>query len=376
MAEPQQPHSRIEWLDALRGFTILLVVSNHVDGFGFGESNGMSSAMSVFLLFRMPLFFFISGFLAYRSRLAWDGHDFRTMLRKKIRIQIIPTLVFLLAFTLMFHSRTFLSSLGTFMHSPMKGGYWFTLVLLYMFIVYYVFEYVVHRLKLNSFASIVILWFLAMVVCETCFLPRLFPWAMGRRVAYKGWLNTTSIIELMKYFHFFVFGNFFHRYWKEIEETARRSGYMIFIIILAFVSTVEFTQLHLITGPWANISRTMAQYSLLMLAFFSFWYYQDSFSSATLIGRKLQYIGKRTLDIYLIHYFLIPHIPEVGEFFNAHKHTFVLNFTLSMLTALLVVAFCLLISNILRISPFLKKYLFGREEKKKQTSVIVSNHTL
>ena len=28
---------RLEWLDALRGFTMILVVANHVAGLGFGE---------------------------------------------------------------------------------------------------------------------------------------------------------------------------------------------------------------------------------------------------------------------------------------------------------------------------------------------------
>lgn len=364
LIEPSAKKKRIEWLDALRGFTILLVVSNHIDGTGFVEHNAMSSPMSVFLLFRMPLFFFISGFLAYKSGLAWDGRDFSTMLLRKVRIQIVPTLVFLLAFVLIFHPDTFGHTLESYLHSPMKGGYWFTLVLLYMFILYYVFEYIVHRLSLNSLLSTAVLWMLAMAVCETCFLPSHFSWAMGRSVVYTGWLNTTSIIELMKYFHFFIFGSLVHQYWAEIEQTAKRSGYLVFVLIVAFASTVEFTQLHLLTGPWAVITRTLAQYSLLLVAFFSFWFYQQTFSTSTVIGRGLQYIGKRTLDIYLLHYFLIPNLPEVGEFFDAHKQTFVLNFTLSMLTSLLVVAFCLLVSNILRVSPFLKKYLFGREERK------------
>ena len=49
------------WLDALRGFTMILVVSNHVALKSFGMQIRWSAALQFFLLFRMPLFFFISG---------------------------------------------------------------------------------------------------------------------------------------------------------------------------------------------------------------------------------------------------------------------------------------------------------------------------
>ena len=57
---------RLGWLDALRGFTMLLVVTNHVALKSFGMQIRWSAALQFFLLFRMPLFFFISGFLPIR----------------------------------------------------------------------------------------------------------------------------------------------------------------------------------------------------------------------------------------------------------------------------------------------------------------------
>ena len=63
---------RLEWLDALRGFTMFMVVTNHIYGFGFDTNTKYSMFMSVCLLFRMPLFFFISGFLAYKASFSWN----------------------------------------------------------------------------------------------------------------------------------------------------------------------------------------------------------------------------------------------------------------------------------------------------------------
>ena len=87
---------RMEWLDAMRGFTMILVVAYHVAQMGFLQPVKQSSSMSFLMLFRMPLFFFVSGFLAYKASLTWKFETFLSLLGKKIRIQIIPTVVFFL----------------------------------------------------------------------------------------------------------------------------------------------------------------------------------------------------------------------------------------------------------------------------------------
>ena len=45
---------RLEWLDALRGFTMIMVVANHVAGMGFGMAPKISSSMQFLIMFRMP----------------------------------------------------------------------------------------------------------------------------------------------------------------------------------------------------------------------------------------------------------------------------------------------------------------------------------
>ena len=52
---------RIEYLDAIRGFTMLLVVYGHVKLFSFHFLGG--SFNTFFVMISMPLFFFVSGFL-------------------------------------------------------------------------------------------------------------------------------------------------------------------------------------------------------------------------------------------------------------------------------------------------------------------------
>ena len=73
----------------------------------------------------------------------------------------------------------------------------------------------------------------------------------------------------------------------------------------------------------------------------------------------LQYIGTRTLDIYLLHYIFLPRIPAVGEWLNTNKPDFVTGTTLCVALALVVIAFCLITSSLLRISPLFQEHLFG-----------------
>ena len=117
-----KPKSRLEWLDAMGGFTMIMVVMYHVGLQGFDESFKQSASMPFLVLFRMPLFFFISGFLSYKANADWSFSGFRNMMLKKIRIQIIPTVVFFFAFVAITSPSKFGDQVVTNFHSPTKGG--------------------------------------------------------------------------------------------------------------------------------------------------------------------------------------------------------------------------------------------------------------
>ena len=111
---------RIEYIDAMRGFTMILVVYSHVCSMCLGDS--WMGYNDVFYLFRMPCFFFISGWLFDPLR-----GTFCSVAKHKFMVQIVPTLIFLL---LLAPPPLFFSRLGA-----TKGGYWFTFVLFEFFII-------------------------------------------------------------------------------------------------------------------------------------------------------------------------------------------------------------------------------------------------
>ena len=379
---------RLGWLDALRGFTMILVVTNHVALKSFGMQIRWSAALQFFLLFRMPLFFFISGFLAYKASRLWDARTLRELSLKKMRVQLIPTIVFFLLYLAMIPSAPFLDSLQEALASGMKAGYWFTLVLLYMLLTYYLFSYVESKFfrglenhgknhgdrsrenhgdrsmiarteRITRPVPVILLFVVSLCLFETCYLPHYFSWALGYKGEPNAFMNYSSLVEMIRYFPFFLFGTMVHRYWDRAQRLMDSSWFFPVVTVLAVVCTLEVIVWHNLRLAWASLPHTLAMFLLLSVVFMFFRYYHDFFEQ-TRFGLSLQFIGRRTLDIYLLHYFFLPKLPMVGEFFRVNRHNFILDTTASLAIALLVVAFCVLASNILRVSPFLKKYLFGR----------------
>ena len=351
--------ARIEWLDAMRGFTMILVVANHVSQLGFLEHFRYSVSLSFLMIFRMPLFFFISGFLAYRSSFVWNWKNMGALISKKLQVQLIPTFVFFLLWVVLLHDN-FYQTLINGLISSMKGGYWFTISLLYMLIAYYIFSFVESRMRWRSWIPITLLFLFSLVVYETCYLPQHFSWAQGYRGTPNVFLCRTSLVRSMMFFPFFLLGNIVHRYWGQAQKLMDSSWFYPVVIVVAVFSTLEIIFWHTLRMEWQNLPYTIAKFSLLLIVFMYFRYYAPYFSKSTVIGSSLQYIGRRTLDIYLIHFLFIPNLPTIGAFFGTYRHNFVIDTTLSVMMSLLIIAFCIITSNILRISPFLRKYLFGR----------------
>ena len=359
MEQVPQKKQRLEWLDALRGFTMILVVAFHVSSVGFEQNWKYSSSLSFLLLFRMPLFFFVSGFLAYKASRVWNAKTLGQLLCKKLQVQIIPTVVFFFLFNAIIWPN-FWNGVEVNFHLPTKGGYWFTIALLWMFIVYYLFSYIEAKLKIQSWITITILLIVSLCIYETCYLPEHFSWAQGSKHPHPQWLDDTCIIQVMKFFPYFLFGNIVHRYWDKSQRLMDSNWFFPIVVIVVILSTMDVLKWHNLRMEWTNIPSTVAKFGLLIITFMYFRYYKDHFMKFSPIGASLQYIGRRTLDIYLLHFFFLPNIPHIGMFFDKYRHNFVLDTTLSVIIALLIIAFTIITSNILRVNPYFRKYLFGR----------------
>lgn len=345
---------RIEYIDALRGFTMILVVFSHVMVFSFVHHS--SFVNEIFMSFRMPLFFFISGFIGYKAGVEWTGKTWWVMSRKKLMVQLIPTFFFGLIYAYAYCKVDFVA----FMIDDYKLGYWFTIVLLEMFILVFTMNRLLYLYdkKGSRPRKIVALIVLYVILFLSRFIPKYIPSA-------EGIYNILTLDYVSQYFPFFAFGYICSMYkdiFNRILETKYFSAVAIISYTFLFYVRERYIYPNLGRGVFISLLGIVIPLAIgifgLLIVYNTFRTYADSFSSDKRVGRALQYIGKRTLDIYLLHYFFIPYLPQVGRMLKQGNNA-ALELALGGGISLLVIGLCLVVSNIIRTSPILAKYLFG-----------------
>lgn len=304
----------------------------------------------------MPLFFFVSGFLVYKPTFEWSIKKYISLVAKKVRIQLLPTIIFFILCVSIRHENIFVTMVE-FLSTPAKGGYWFTWSLLHLFLFYYTIQIVLNKFsksrKIKWDTVFIIFWCIAVLLYFMLFMPSKFNFNTP-------FWDYSSLTQTIKYLQFFIVGILARHYWGQIENIFDSKNFSLFIIIISVVCSLECLKFHNFSLPVEHVIRLVAIYSLVIIVLMFFRFYKDSFSRNTIIGQSLQYIGTRTLDIYLIHFILLPVLPSIGSFLSLYRPNFLLEIVLSLSVSLIVIGGCLIISNILRVSPILSKYLFGR----------------
>lgn len=359
----QLPKKRIEYIDALRGLTMILVVFSHVEmtSFGFETPTFINS---LFMSFRMPLFFWVSGFIAYRANIEWNWSTWWAMSKKKMLIQLIPTFTFGLIYAYAY----FNSDFTTFITHNGKLGYWFTIALLEIFLIVYTTNVLLYNNnpKVHRKRMLVALIILSGVLFIAKIALKIIP-------SLNEIGNILTLHHSFNYFQYFAFGYICSMY-KEVFNKILESKIFSTIIIILFAVLFYIKRCYIseLTNDSMNIWKMLdiflemiIGYLGLLVMYNTFNKYQDSFTADKKIGKTLQFIGKRTLDIYILHYFFLPHIPEVGNML-LDGNKVILELTIGLTISLVVISLCLAISSVLRTSPMLAKWLFGVKINKKQ----------
>jgi len=109
-------------------------------------------------------------------------------------------------------------------------------------------------------------------------------------------------------------------------------------------------------------------YVSTILVFTFFRKKEHIFSKDNWFGKSIQFIGRRTLDIYLLHYFFLPYhqLQDLGTRLIQYDNKALEIATILILT-LCIIGISLAASSIIRLSPFLAHYLFGAKSKNYET---------
>lgn len=121
---------RVAYFDQMKGLAIILVVIGHLTQFAFGLQG--SDVNRWLEIFHMPIFFYISGYFAYK--VLGSPEEVLKQSLNKVRTIAIPLIVWCALWTMAHDGESFLQML-----SRCGGRYWFlyTLAILSLFFIAY-----------------------------------------------------------------------------------------------------------------------------------------------------------------------------------------------------------------------------------------------
>ena len=333
---------RIGYIDALRGFTMFLVVLEHV-AMCWGVVGKGISIHDYLVQVRMPLFFFISGFVLYKHEVVWNASHIVAFFKKKIPVQLISPFIF---FAVFLHVNGI--ALGDGLMDQYKVGYWFTLALLEFFVIY-----AAVRFTVRQWWSSIVLLAIGIVLYWFCW-PSM---TSGNRTLDNVMLLLS--VSQWRFFLFFVLGTLARQHFGTVERWLGNK----WVLLVAVVFYLVVNSLGDVLPVKAVPMRGLLSLTGLTAVFAFFRSRQALFSRETALGRTMQYVGRRTLDIYLIHYFLIPVNLNFITVFTDHPMPIV-EASVSSVIAVVIIAVSLLIGNIIRLSPWLAHGEFQFEVRK------------
>lgn len=331
---------RIKYIDTLRGFTMLLVVFEHVRLFALHLPLEVSPFAAFFVAFRMPMFFFISGYIAYKSSNYWSFSSYSSRLLNKAKVQLIPTVVFWSIFVY-FQIRPW----------GFPSGFWFTEVLFEMFVIYYSVAFLLKRI--NPIVEDFVLIVLGLLLFVFSYKISLFSFS-----------SYLSLYNLGNYFILFTFGLLCRKYNDIFIRFITNKWLLTLSIIIPLINlfAIYGPANVQVTGIYWELTRLINGVLLVCVIFTLFRNSADYWNKNGVVQKCFEFIGRRTLDLYMLHYFLLPSLPELGKYF-ADGHNYTLEFFVVALITVIVTGCALAISAFLRTSPVLAKYLFGVAQK-------------
>lgn len=341
MKEPTT--KRIGYIDALRGMAMILVVYFHISAYGF--SSYVMGYNDIIERFRMPLFFFISGWLfKYIDRPTIE------IIKQKFIVQIVPTAFFLLLYLYVFDYLSF-ASFGSD-----KKGYWFTYVLFEFFVIYLGLKALFNKQNTKKGEIYMMLAMLFLSISALYYSKYYTRYAEELGV----WKIILGLFSFVKFKHiiFFWLGTFVKKHFDQFIQLTNKPliiGFLLglFVVLNIYPAVFSINGLEYIAFLLVGISG--------VIVIFTLFRFLSTISSNVCYHTSsiLHFIGRRTLDIYLIHYFFLPyHIEKLADSLNLQENSF-LCMLISLPLALGVTAISLLVSYIIRLSPFLGKYLLG-----------------
>jgi len=329
-------NSRLRYVDAAKGVAMILVVMGHVLYFSVSRESDYAwklASLQEIAHYHMPLFVFISGLMTKTIDMPPEQVT-GTFCSKSLKL-IAPCLFFGL-----FYSIIFQKGVVHFFLDGMKHGYWY----LWVLAEYYLFSLFFARFCKHPH------WKL---IGELLFGGVVFVFlGTMNRYLLPDLSGFFSLHNCVSYFPCFFGGLLIRRY--QLLEKIVTVSYCRLIIV--FLSIIGFLVPTLPLAKYWNLAAVI----ILVLQILYFWERRD-----LKIIRYLASIGRSSLDIYLLHYFIV--FPLSLIFLQSYMLIFgwgaMIQVLVSFAIAVPISVLCMFIGTLIHKSQLVETYIFCKAKK-------------
>lgn len=324
---------RLRYIDRIKGFAILLVVIGHVYIFSFGVTDTL--VYKVIASFHMHLFMFISGFVAYVSP---EVEDVYKKVLKRICTYVCP------AYLIGFVVSAYLQIAPVEIEYVHFNSYWYLK-------------------SLAIFCGIQLL----LLKCRRLWMEMLLILVI-LSLFFFGWRCSPLLSEMLclehnvLFFPFFLCGYYVRRF--NVMGILFKSNWLFTIGLLGyfFFSALCF--------PNDLITELTQRYLVPLMAIIALvYYFHKREKSDALVDKYFGWLGARTLDIYLYHYFFIINfgvlnIDDWCALLFLSDNTLIV-FLLSLFISIILIHLSVFIGGLLKTSDLVRSILYGQIINKK-----------
>ena len=327
-------NNRINYIDRMKGMAMLVVVLAHVFLFTFDMSDSL--VFKFCASFEMPLFMFVSGFVAYISRKS--GGAANKKLTKRFVSYICPA--FVVSYAVALYGYVVLGNKDIDWMDTLTGGLWY----------------------LKALAIFVCLQAVVMK-CRNIWLELLLI-AVAELIFLAGWktcpiLHQLFCLEHCFFFYpFFMLGYYARRYgWVEFVKSR---NWLFTISLVGFICLLNANiEIHALRFLSERLLRPVCAILVITYLFAIREHAENRFE------RWLNKIGTKTLDIYVYHGLLIHGAYSLFDFRLVKQSGVMMsNPVLYIILALLITLFLaytsMAIGCLVKKSGLLEKVVYGK----------------
>ena len=319
--------TRLAYFDQMKGLAILMVVCGHVTQFCFGWQG---CAANRFLeIFQLPLFFYVSGYFAYKAlpnfREAWSK------ITKRTHALLIPFFVACALWCISHSDDTFLGML-----SRGGGKYWFLWVLGLLTIFFTLWEFLVGRIK--NPVLYVASWIVPFLLL------------FGASLYKNEVTNWLAVGLITNYYRYFLIGWLCKKYIK-LNNLIFKNQIALTLGLIAFALQYYFAET-------PNMILTFLGGVGAIIAIQHFFVSFESKNNSRIL-HALNYLGQHSLAIYILHFYFIPDFKSLNIGQNISPQ-FLWQMGLALAVATVIVACVLIVERVISQSSYLAWLLFGK----------------